>query len=473
METTEHTEIGNQIRIHPCFIENNPYVTTDAQGVVKIQLQQVLSCGVPVPINLELSAGEIVGMAGDYFTDANWVVSLNLPRVREFKTSTNLANALIETPVGEQEKNALLKAYNQLASPNVSRKLIDQIYTINKTDYVPWFSGLNQYVQTLALNYTVPNYGQMLVRNITHFTPWSVRVYMIGHAMALDYARHAHNLMGIAKPHATLTSFKQKGVRYQDMDMGDKIMDLAHRYQALSLSIELFTGHYFSDGFAAGHTSMVGDLRVLLSERFGVLGNILLNNLHNELNQVGVYTARPYDPTPLDDAGPILAQGDGMFDEASNVQNKQACFLGMQASINDLECVFRQGQLIEQKKFNGLEHLPDVDMEHDQPQPLFIVGNDDIIYYRQDLSKIRIVSPHTLNAIRAKPIENGYVKLDNMLTALLLVIKLRIFAPLFVGKIQPESQLTSNVVSSNRYAFYQNKRAESRQNDVLAVPGMN
>ncbi|WP_298627972.1 type IV secretion protein Dot [uncultured Legionella sp.] len=444
MDTTEHTELGNGIRLDST--ENNPYLRIDEAGVLHLRLQRFNEKHLPIPMELEMSSGEIVAMAGDYFTQADWIMELDLPKLERFNSPVELGNYLIRKSIGFKEEEALIKAYNNLAAPDVSRKDIDLIYKINDNTYIPGFPALDFYVKQLMFYFRVKDYGEMLTTNQTHFTPWSVRVYVLGHSIALRYAHLAYELNKWANTpdyqsdnpdfHRIRKDFAGKGL----LPSRTELFDLAHRYHAQALSMELFTFHYYTDHFATGHMAMVGDLRKILPERFGTLGSILANNLHDEINRVGVFTIRPYDPTPDERDAPTRARGDGDINTCLDKFNRQACADGMAASIQDIQNVLHGAPIPQHKDFGGLEHMPDVDFNSRQHQPLLVLSNDRI-FYRKELSKIHILSPTEYEGLRANPLAYGYKELTSTWDAFKLVAKLRLLPFVYEGKIQPVSSV--------------------------------
>ncbi|KTD17861.1 hypothetical protein [Legionella jordanis] len=450
MNTNEHTELGNRLRFEN--LVNNPYLRIDEQGTLHIKLQRCEN-GLPSPMNLEMSAGEIIAMAADFFTDRNWNMKLDLPSFHSFKTaasfshnsSRSMGEYLIEKPLQPEEEEAFLNAYNSLASPAVTRKDIDRIYKIDGSTYIPFSSTLNDYVKQLMFFLRVKDYGEMLNRNQTHFTPWAVRVYVLGHSQALSYARLAFELGQCLKDSAYQSNnpdFQNliHNLKEENQELNqESIQELMHRYQALALCLELFVFHYYSDHFAAGHMAMVGDLRVLLGERFGVWGNILANNLHNELNRLGVLTKKPYDPTPSPTEAPTPAGGDGSFDGCLNHHNKQACLAGMQASLLDLQHVLAGEPMPKPKNYGGLEYLPDVDFNVRQLQPVILLGDDLKIYYREQLSVVKTLSPLDYKKMQAAPGQWGYVEIKNKWDAFWLTAKLRLLPFIYEGKVQAPS----------------------------------
>lgn len=335
-----------------------------------------------------------------------------------------------------------MSSYQRLANKQVTQKDIDTIYTINDANYIPFSSTLNFYVQQVMFALRVKNYSEILNRNLAHFTPWSVRVYTIGHSIALRYACLYYDLTQLCKHSGYQSDNKDFNSLLKILEQTkegatqEHLQNLAHRYQALALAMEFFCFHYYTDHFAAGHVSFVGDLRALLPQRFGVWGSILVNNLHDELNRVTVYTRRVYDPTPDKTEPPVEAGGDNDFNVPNNYYNKQACLQGMTSSLLDINGMFQGGKLPDQKNFGGLEQLPDIDSQYRQPQPLFLLGRDNKIYYRSDLNQIEMLSPSQLEATYSAPSQHGYTELKNKFEAFSLVCKLRLFPYIYFGQLK-------------------------------------
>ncbi len=123
MNTTEHTELGNGLLMDK--IEGNPYLRIDEFGVLHLRLQRFGENNLPEPMELEMSAGEIIAMAGDYFTQANWTMDLDLPKCELFNSPAELGKHLIRKPIDPKEESALITAYNNLAAlMSLEKKLI-------------------------------------------------------------------------------------------------------------------------------------------------------------------------------------------------------------------------------------------------------------------------------------------------------------------------------------------------------------
>ncbi|MBN9229422.1 MAG: hypothetical protein J0I93_01105 [Legionella sp.] len=448
MDTNEHTQLGNSVRINNWQkLKNNNYVHFDNNGTLSITMQRLDDDGMPVPLNLKMTAGQVCGMSGDYYGGNE--VSLNLPTHKEFdesdeydKYQQKLGKYLTSKPINDEEMDKLLDSYRRLANPQTTIKEIETIYKINNARYIPFSETLNFYVQQLMFATRVRNYGDMLTRNMSHFTPWSIRAYAISHFLALRYARLAYHLEQwsldpnyhsendeFLRIRDTLKPFPAKTTPTQ-------LQDLSHRYTALSLGIEFFGFHYYTDHFAAGHGSFIGDLRVELPKRFGLWGSILVNSLHDEENKFSVNTVKPYDPTPDPKDAPIQAYGDGSFDLPANHYNKNACLNGMHASLNDIQKALQGEQTPNPAHYSGYEHMPDIDYNYRQHTPLILLGNDNKIYFRQELSTLKIVSPSLLEKIYQAPHEYGYQELSSKAQALWLVMRLRVLPLSYKPKIQ-------------------------------------
>lgn len=452
METGEHIEVGNATRLRMELFKDNPYVKSAPDGTPLIDIQGFDVNGLPISTNLkDVPAGIILAMA-DYYGGKE--VVYELPMLTDFKqskaaftsdsTCKTLGHFLNRLPITDEHSQKFIRAYKRFANENVTQKNIDTILTINSATYVPFSSTLNSYAQQGMFALRVNNYSEILTRNLSHFTPWSVRVYTISHHLALQYARLSYELKQLADNPAYQSDSEEfniiRGILENTNGLTtENLQDLSYRYQARSLSMEYFGFHHFSDYFAAGHGAFVGDLRAILPERYGTFGNILVNNLHDELNRVGVYTTKPYDPTPNPQDPPIMAGGDGDFDAPHNHFNKLACIAGMQSSLEDLHKVFTGSEIPQQTQYGGLEHMPDVDDKYRQPQPLIILGEDNKVYRRTHLSEINTLSPSQLKATFADPKNNGYTEIASKWDAFSLVFKLRVLSFFYEGKLQPLS----------------------------------
>lgn len=469
MDTREHTEVGNMLKFDEMGIKDNPYIIIDEQtGILSLMIQGLNDDNMPTSTNLKLTPGNVVAMSGDYFGGTE--VSFDLPSLAEFKENPDdfnndisLGHYLFNKPISFEDKDKFVRSYRKLANPQVTQQEIETIYKIDSANYIPFSSTLNGYVQEIMFAMWVKNYGEILIRNLSHFTPWSVRAYTVGHYLALKFARCHYEFKKLAEnPQYTSNSdefnetYEQLKQRPKGMSK-DELRDLAYRFQVLAIGIELFSFHYYSDHFAAGHCQPMGDLRAILPEQFGTWGSILVNGLHDESNRVTIYTRRPYDPNPDLTAPPVEAGGDGDFDTPQNYYNKLACVAGMQASLGDLYNVFQGSPIPKQSEYAGLKHLPDIDPNYRQPQPLFVMGNDKKVYYRTELSKIRTLSPSQWKATYESPAEHGYTELNSKWQAFVLVFKLRVLSFIYQGTLQKLSEEELSAIEEEEHALNPNR----------------
>ncbi|ASQ46604.1 hypothetical protein [Legionella clemsonensis] len=448
METTEHKQAGDQIRIETL---DNPYLK-GSKKLLPIKGDELIVTvmrqidNVPVPLALELTAGDIVALAGDYYTKAGWGLKLTIPQ----RTSNHVADnvQLFNKRVGSRETAAFISAYNDLASPDVKKADIDKIYKIEKTTYIPFFNSLNSYFQQLVYSFTVKGYGDKLTQNEAHFSPWSSRAYIVGHHSALQMAELALACQKLAED-ATLKQIRQpvwdelqvmlrkiqlNPQKYEfkaDASALEIYRELAHRFHALAISQDLFAMHFYSDHYAGGHMNRIGLLRQIMPQRFGTWGSILINNMHNEDNTRSVEVINPHQPASnakdafkmysLDDQ----AYGDGTYFNEHNNENSNMLVNGMTNSLGDIARYMQTGIKPAASDYGGLCFLPEVDYQKPQTQPLLIHGSDGKVYFRSDVSRIQMLSPAKYQATLQNPKAHGYEELTYW-RAFVLVFKLRV-----------------------------------------------
>ncbi|ARG96700.1 hypothetical protein [Legionella micdadei] len=448
METNEHKQVGDQIRIEPLknrYLKGSTTLSEDPENNLIVTMMSTVN-GIPVPLKLELSAGDIVAMAGDYYTKAGWGYKLTLPARSSDVIAEN--EALFKIAVSKEESRAFREAYEDLASPTVKKADIDKIYAIENTTYIPFFKSLNGLFQQLVYSFTVKGYSDKLNQNSAHFAPWSARAYVVGHESALRMATLAFYFKQLAENHpeniptdalSELQSIieqikrdpKQYDFKLQQIANDETLYtELWQRYHALAISRDLFAMHFYSDHFAGGHMSRIGLLREEMPKRFGVLGGILINNMHNEDNTDSVRVVNPYE---IEGSSEYItfredsqAYGDGTYFKRSNDETSNLLINGMDNSLGDIARLMKTGEQLEASDYGGLAFLPEVDYTKAQPQPLLIYGLDGKIYFRADVSQINMLSPEDYKKTLENPEKHGYKEL-NLLEAIKLVLKLRVF----------------------------------------------
>lgn len=434
MNSIEHKKVGDAVSVKD---RGNPYISKN--GAMTTLTLMHLQNGIPHPIHdLKLTLGDIVAMP-DYFTDPDWNLKVNLEPCNKYRSTEELGKALIRREVTEAEKMALLDALHDLANPKRKRSSVDTVLNISSATYFP-VQSVNSLIQELMFFLRVKHYDKKLDRNKTHFTPWSIYVYNIGHTMALDYAETAYQLRqrAINPSFRADNPFFLKVLDYlgkKNQINHDFLLESAHRFHVMSLEVEMYTAHYLSDHFAAGHMSQVGDLRELFPDQDGVLGGIAVNTMHNELNQRGVLTTKPYDPEPNEADPPLEAYGDDYFERCRNTFNQQACINSLQQSVKDLESAFDDGTRPDSVDYGALCFLADVDINTRQPEPMFLIHNDKI-FVRGNLRKIRILGPDDYDQVQKDPQSWGYKPVKGKLHLLYILFKLRLL-PFYSAKEVP------------------------------------
>ncbi|WP_131782722.1 hypothetical protein [Legionella gresilensis] len=482
METFEHKAAGDQIRIETF---NNPYLhgsdtlNPNPKNKLTLTLMQLVD-GVPVPLDLNLSAGDIVALAGDYYTKAGWGNELELPPSLNQGSDTYENRQVIDLPIKLTEQNAFNEAYHDLASPTVKSTDIKRIYSIEEK--------LPSLLQQLVYSLTVKNYGAKLENNEAHFAPWSMRAYLVGHNTALRMGYLAYVCQQLADGNlfpnektipqelrAALIKIKSDPNKYKFNKPLDIYQELRNRYHALAVSYELFTLHFYSDHFAGGHLSRIGLLRKKMPEQFGVWGSILINNMHNEDNTDGVTTTNSLqfikygkhkkfrnDSTHKEDSFIALhedcqAYGDGTYAKRNNDENSNMLINGMDNSLGDIAHIMTTGHVRKPEAYGGLTFLPEIDYTKRQTQPLFIQGKDGKVYFRQDVRTIKMLSPAEFKNTLETPADYGYQELTKF-KAFLLVFKLRVLGFYFSPRIKELTPFRKATIQENEQKQAQPKR---------------
>lgn len=450
METNEHKQAGNQIRIvtfaNP-YLEGSENLSPDDKQTLKVRMMHKVD-GIPMPLDLQLSAGDIVALAGDYYTLAGWGLQLQTPQGTDNKE-------VITKPISTPEIQAFRGAFEDLASSKVKQSDIQRIYAIEK-------SPLPSLLQQAAYALLVPGYGEKLNNNEAHFSPWSLRAYIVGHRSALRMAHLAYVCKELAagriqedsdklpaKLKANLQKIrddKDNNYQFAEKSQKDIYIELGHRYHAMAVARDLFAMHFYSDHFAAGHLSRMGMMRKNLPKNFGIWGGILVNNMHNEDNSVSITASNPFTPVistqtkPNDEPFIMIREdhkvyGDGTYFQRQNNGNSDMLINGMDNSLGDIARLLHDGTMRQPENYGGLTFLPEIDLDKPQPQPLFIAQGKDI-YYRKNVRSIKQLSPEEYANTMANPAaqKDDYEQLTYF-KAFLLVLKLRVGGLFFKPEI--------------------------------------
>ncbi|KTD16766.1 hypothetical protein [Legionella jordanis] len=466
METNEHKRAGDQIRIETMgnpYLFGSKHLLPQKDDVLKLKMMQNVD-GIPVPLDLTLSAGSVVALAGDYYTSPGWGLELSIPSGEHGRGHKKVLNE----PVSDKERSAFLKAYADLASPTVSEQDVEEIYRIEKTTYIPFFKSLNGLFQQLVYSFKVKGYSEKLNNNEAHFSPWSARAYVVGHQNALDMAELAFNFHKLAASEvispaafetlqSILLRIKEDPVKYKftgkESDQ-EVCTELGQRYHAMAVAQSLFANHFYSDHYAGGHLSRIGVLRKTMPERFGMWGSILINNMHNEDNTRSVTVTNPHQPSMKDwkrHQTLIMpktvdeAFGDGTYFLKGNDSNGDMLVNGMTNSLGDIARLLKTGEKPKRANFGGFCFLPEVDYQTTQNQPLLLIGDDGEIYFRSNIKISKLLSPSEYHTTLANPRNNGYERLTGW-QAVLLVIKLRLLGFIYspVVEQKPVDEMAVN-----------------------------
>ncbi len=441
METIEHTDAGNQIMFGTST--DNPYLSggryTNSNNLQPLKLNLMrLDDGLPSPSQLELTAGQVVALAGDYYTHPGWGNVLQLPNITGAKCPYQQS---AEIDVSSIESNAFEQSYQALSLARM--KDIEKIYQLEK-DYEQNPTAMKQYLNQLRLQKIIPQYLSALKNNTAHFSPWSTRAYLVGHHRALHYARVANQLKRLADGHITLNDvneevgiiyhkIRKKSGNFKTCSRQAMLKEYHHRYYTLAVSMDLSAMHYYSDHFASGHLSRLGLLRTEMAKQFGLAGQLLVNSMHNEDNHLGVQVthgerhafSRPFRHTLS------VAHGDGKYHKSSNDSNANNMLNGMTASLGE---IYQVANATDDKQIHPKQYLaattflPRVDDKAVQYEPMFVLTPKGEIFYRKDLTKPQMISAKKYQRLLQAPekFPHRYASLS-LFDAWILVIKTRIF----------------------------------------------
>lgn len=474
METNEHRNAGNKIRIMTLgnrYLKGSEGLSESDNNNLHVHMMRLVN-GIPVPLEFALEAGDIVALAGDYYTKAGWGLDLQLPPLTGHVKKDN--EALFNLPVSPKENDVYLQAYGDLASPTLRKADIQQIYAIEERTYIPFFPSLNSIFQQLVYAFRVNGYNKKLTLNEAHFAPWSTRAYMVGHTEALHSTElaYAFKLLAtegdlseiepgiLSEAGRVAEAIGQNPTAYgykASLDNKTLYNELYYRYHALAVGQDLFTMHFYSDHFAGGHLSRIGLLRQIMPAQFGNWGSILINNMHNEDNTFGLNVLNPFQPKGYKHYGADTvfgvnpsedqAYGDGTYFERSNDEDSNQLINGMDNSLGDITRRLLGGKKPQPSQYGGLAFLPEVNYKESQPQPLLIHGVDGKVYYRANISRVDLLSAGQYAATRQDPANHGYKELGYF-SAIWLVAKLRLLSFIYSPKLEQPTAKSTAVVTS-------------------------
>lgn len=326
--TPEHEEAGNEITLS--FIKDGGVITLSKGQKLPIFADEG---DTPIEItSLSLSYGEILALAGDYFA---------------CKQSIAMA------PTNEEAKARFVEGFNQLASTRSD--IITSLFRINSTRYAK-DASINEYIQqALFVKLLGWRYFEITNNNFDHFYEWSITAYQQGHHVALEMA--------------------QKG--YELYQAGDEFS--ANNYLSTAYQLNAFACHFLSDTFSSGHLRE-SSLRSQLSTQFGILGSILVNNMHDEDSQQGVSVSNLNGDS-------WMAYGDGNYDNPRNERNRIIQNTALQQSANEVFTTYRTGLMTNPADSLVNNYLPIVAETKTQNAPMF-KSMSNKVYYRNPLNEL-------------------------------------------------------------------------------------
>ncbi len=356
-QTPEHKALGDAQTITLYDKDSGEVITTQGSEKAKVisypnGVEKEYSEG------SEITSGDIVSYAGDYFAD----------------------KIIAEGENEENQKRRFLASYRILA--NAPDELIQKINELNDESGCFDNQAFNSYLKEIKFMVDVPEYLKHLENNVDHFVPWAKTAYETGHAVALYHANKARN------EKETQDSLDPDSINY----------DKANKLSIYANQLDDFACHYLSDNFSGGHLRLK-ELRKSLGE-LSTCGGLLANQMHNEDGDDGVEC--------IIDGKPVRVYGDGKLNDPENSQTKLSVGVAMQASKNEIAAVLN-GVDYQDKKSTA--YLPEPLTSDEakkqglkQNAPMFKESDDGkSILYRDPITELNedLVSYKTLGRLEA------------------------------------------------------------------------
>lgn len=328
-----------------------------------------------LPNGLKLTYGQIVALAGDFFTSEQ-PISEGSPNNEQQERKARFIEAhgtLAQKKQAVMVVGELLKSFRaqvkqirdeQAANPEKTAIAIQEDHEnehmreyINTTKHKPhsiW--DIRGRLKAIFLpNYLNNRYTDLLKVNYDHFVPDAHHVYEIGHALAFQKAQEAHAL---AQTH------KEKQTKE------------AYQLLAEALTLEAFAGHYSTDAFSSGHmrvlrkaipeytqTHLGYDEKTFkaIATRLAVngivgadtLGHLLVHEQHDEDGEHGLWVTNKLNPDGW------MAYGDKTFFEPKSEPNRAMLLNTVKAGIQDIFNAFKLGPQAQPTDFNRYWPVPD------------------------------------------------------------------------------------------------------------------
>ena len=184
---------------------------------IKLPLDEGLNSTLTLPNGIQLTFGQIIALAGDYFAADEPIV----PVSSEKKKSDKLLNSTAP--------QRFMDAYSTLAlTPRKKiEKQVTKLVKMIEEDQEVRKHNKNGKIHS-HFDYTWASRGKMLglaAKNFDHFQPQATKAYLAGHQLAIETAQKGRNKTGAEKK--------------------KKLME--------ALSIDAFACHFLTDCFSSGH----------------------------------------------------------------------------------------------------------------------------------------------------------------------------------------------------------------------------
>lgn len=309
-ESAEHVLIGDKVKLQ---------FEANVQGQTGVKLK--------LPNGLQLTYGEIVALAGDFYGNPDQSITSGNSRLEKkqnfilaYMTLAMDSQALLEVPkimqVLQDEEHQLLEGMRNGEKPA-------DIYARMITDHnIAWncITGglcLEDYPgmpidQFRKIYFFKPGrYLKLADTNFDHFGKEAIEAYSIGHELALEKAL-------AARQHNNPNEL------------------------ALAYSINAFACHFLTDEFSSGH------MRTPHFELYNQIypaseGSILAAYMHNEESEFGLNVTNQRGDA-------WKAYGDRYYFDKRNQRNREILQEAMQLSVDAIFTTYQSGQLPAQDK---------------------------------------------------------------------------------------------------------------------------
>lgn len=324
----------------------------------------------PESNSIEISAGEIIALAGDFYADADHPICLKKEEMEQ--NFLNAYNTLIKA--NKDQINRLLIEINketeviQHALDNEQKSSIElaKIENEQNKSYAKVFSATSRF-SFFPFTLLRSPYVKLATNNFDHFGDDAKAVHEVGHNIAVAMASKAAK-MPTPKERA-------KGL-------------------LKAFTIELYACHFLTDIFASGHLrtprkalweQVTQNSNIPFDYGKSVIAGLLAKEMHDEDGETGVYVKSQQNPNGW------KTFGDGCYFNDENEENEAQINETVKAALRDVFNAYLGKTLSEENKVSYKKYLPMVDEtkveEEDFAHPLFKV-EDGKVKVRKEVNNI-------------------------------------------------------------------------------------